>query len=66
MLFELNNLRGYRMCPKCDAEVNGKFQFCGVCGAKLPSIEDAEFADNLQANDYYTETSNDFYDAGTK
>ena len=30
MRFELNSIRGYKICPKCDAEVNEKFQFCGV------------------------------------
>ena len=28
MRFELNSIRGYKICPKCDAEVNEKFQFC--------------------------------------
>ena len=67
MLIELNNLRGYRLCPKCDAEVSGKFQFCGVCGAKFPNIEDV---DSQPASDdgtaYYTESSTDFFEANTR
>ena len=39
MKFELNTLRGYKMCPKCDAENSEKNIFCGVCGARLPDPE---------------------------
>ena len=41
--FELNGIRGYKICPKCNAEVNERFQFCGRCGARLPDIEDENF-----------------------
>ena len=32
MRYDLNGIRGYKVCPKCDAEVNERFQFCGRCG----------------------------------
>ena len=51
-----------RRCPKCDAEVNERFQFCGRCGARLPDIEDEDFM-SLEPNDYYTESSNNFFNA---
>ena len=37
MRFELQTMKGFKICPNCQAEVQEKFQFCGVCGAKLPS-----------------------------
>ena len=43
MRFELNGIRGYKICPKCNAEVNERFQFCGRCGARLLDIEDENF-----------------------
>ena len=63
MRFELNSMRGYKICPKCDAEVNEKFQFCGVCGARLPDSDDEDFT-SLESNDYYTE-SDSFFNADT-
>lgn len=66
MLIELNNLRGYRLCPKCDAEVSGKFQFCGVCGAKFPTVDDDESLSLDEGNSYYTESSTDFFEANTR
>ncbi|MDD6278953.1 MAG: zinc-ribbon domain-containing protein [Ruminococcus sp.] len=62
MRFELNQIRGYKICPKCDAEVNEKFQFCGRCGARLPDPEDEDFT-SLEPNDYYTESSGNFFNA---
>ena len=62
MRYELNQIRGYKICPKCDAEVNERFQFCGRCGARLPDIEDEDFM-SLEPNDYYTESSNNFFNA---
>ena len=52
MRFEMNEIRGYKVCPKCNAEVNGKFQFCGVCGAKIvdPNDDDYEDVDSLYIN----------------
>lgn len=58
MRYELNNIRGYKICPKCDAEVNERFQFCGRCGARLPEVDDTDFT-SLEPNDYYTESSKD-------
>jgi hypothetical protein len=65
MRFELNQIRGYKICPKCDAEVNERFQFCGRCGARLPDPEDDDFT-SLESNDYYTESSNNFFNADTQ
>ena len=62
MKFELNSLRGYKMCPKCDAQNSEKSIFCGVCGARLPDPEDEDFS-SLAENDYYTESSNQFFNA---
>lgn len=62
MRFELNSIRGYKVCPKCDSEVNEKFQFCGVCGARLPEDDEDEDLNSLDSGDYYTE-SDDFFSA---
>ena len=62
MRFELNGIRGYKICPKCDAEVNERFQFCGRCGARLPDVEDEDFM-SLEPNDYYTASSSNFFNA---
>ncbi len=43
MLFSVNNMRGYKICPQCKAEVSGKFKFCGACGARIPEPEDDDF-----------------------
>lgn len=43
MIFSANNMRGYKICPQCKAEVSGKFKFCGACGARIPEPEDADF-----------------------
>ncbi|MGN0612764.1 MAG: zinc-ribbon domain-containing protein [Porcipelethomonas sp.] len=37
MRFELQTKKGFKICPNCQAEVQEKFMFCGVCGAKLPA-----------------------------
>lgn len=58
---ELNGIRGCKICPKCDAEVNEKFQFCGVCGAKLPDEdEEDEYGTPMETNDYFTESDSFF------
>lgn len=62
MRYELNNIKGYKICPKCDAEVNDRFQFCGRCGARLPEVDDTDFT-SLEPNDYYTESSNNVFNA---
>ncbi len=62
MRYELNGIRGYKICPKCDAEVNERFQFCGRCGARLPDVDDTDFS-TLEPNDYYTESSNNVFNA---
>ena len=62
MRFELNTLRGYKLCPKCNTENSDKYQFCGACGARLPDIDDCDFT-SLDENDYYTESSNQFFRA---
>ena len=54
MKYELNGTRGYRICPKCEAEVNERFQFCGRCGAKIPDVDEvdvgSEFDDSQNSN----------------
>ena len=65
MRYEFNQIKGYKICPKCGAEVNDKFQFCGVCGARLPDADDEDFS-SLESNDYYTETIYNFFDADSQ
>lgn len=40
MNFELNELKGIKVCEHCGTQIDEKFMFCGVCGAKLPSFVD--------------------------
>lgn len=65
MRYEFNQIKGYKICPKCGAEVNDKFQFCGVCGVRLPDADDEDFS-SLESNDYYTVSSNNFFDADSQ
>ena len=65
MRYEFNQIKGYKICPKCGAEVNDKFRFCGVCGARLPDVDDEDFS-SLESNDYYTVSSNNFFDADSQ
>lgn len=65
MRYEFNQIKGYKICPKCGAEVNDKFQFCGVCGARLPDADDEDFS-SLESNDCYTVSSNNFFDADSQ
>lgn len=37
---ELNQIKGIKICEKCGAQVDEKYTFCGVCGAKLPDYND--------------------------
>ena len=57
MRYELNGIRGYKVCPKCSAEVNERFQFCGRCGARLPDVEDENFM-ALDSSDLNLDNSN--------
>lgn len=43
MKFELNSLKGRRVCPKCNAEVAEGFQFCGRCGTRVADIMEEDF-----------------------
>lgn len=61
---ELNAIRGFKICPKCDTEVNEKFPYCSACGAKMPDDEDDELNNSMDNNDYYTE-SDSFFNADT-
>ena len=65
MRYEFNQIKGYKICPKCGAEVNDKIQICGVCGARLPDADDEDFS-SLESNDYYTVSSNNFFDADSQ
>ena len=45
MNFELNELKGIKVCEHCGTQIDEKFMFCGVCGAKLPSFVDDKDSD---------------------
>lgn len=40
MKFELQGIKGVKICPNCQSQIQENFQFCGKCGAKLPETED--------------------------
>ncbi|MCD7890369.1 MAG: zinc-ribbon domain-containing protein [Ruminococcus sp.] len=44
MRLELNQMKGYKICPKCGTKLTDKFQFCGKCGTKLLDINDDDFS----------------------
>ena len=46
MNFELNELKGIKVCEHCGTQIDEKFMFCGVCGAKLPSFVDDKETDS--------------------
>ena len=46
MNFELNELKGIKVCEHCGTQIDEKFMFCGVCGAKLPSFIDDKDGDS--------------------
>ncbi len=46
MNFELNELKGIKVCEHCGTQIDEKFMFCGVCGAKLPSFVDDKDGDS--------------------
>ena len=50
-------------CIFCGSEMRNGSKFCGVCGARLPDIDDEDFT-SLETNDYYTE-SDSFFNADT-
>ena len=37
------NIKGFNICPDCNAEVNEKFKFCNICGSKILTPEDEDF-----------------------
>ena len=46
MNFELNELKGIKVCEHCGTQIDEKFMFCGVCGAQLPSFVDDKDGDS--------------------
>ena len=42
MRLEMNEIRGVKLCETCGTEVDEKYQYCGVCGAKLPSSREVQ------------------------
>jgi hypothetical protein len=58
MKSDMNFLRGYKVCPKCEAEVDDKFQFCGVCGSRITDdIEEDDFFSQPEENAYFSSNS---------
>lgn len=35
---QIYSIKGIKVCEKCGAEVDEEYQFCGICGAKLPEV----------------------------
>lgn len=54
MKVEYNQIKGYKICPKCGTKLTDKFQFCGKCGSKLPDMEDENFT-SLNIEGFYDE-----------
>jgi rubrerythrin len=54
MRVEYNQIKGYKVCPKCGTKLTDKFQFCGKCGAKLPDMDDENFS-KLNIEGFYDE-----------
>ncbi|MDE5583166.1 MAG: zinc ribbon domain-containing protein [Ruminococcus sp.] len=50
MKYELNGLKGMKMCGKCNIEVSDRFQFCPRCGGQLP-----ESNLNFESNDFFAD-----------
>ncbi|MDE6035601.1 MAG: zinc ribbon domain-containing protein [Ruminococcus sp.] len=44
MKYELISIRGSKICPKCNCEVEQNNKFCGRCGAPLPETEEVDFS----------------------
>lgn len=61
MEYGINSMKGFKVCPKCRAEISERYLFCGVCGTKLPNIIDDDFS-KLDPSEYYTD-SNGFFAA---
>ena len=40
---EFYNIKGFNICPECNAEVDEKFKFCNNCGAKMITSDDEDF-----------------------
>lgn len=46
MEFELNSLKGRRVCPKCGIDIAEGNMFCGRCGSKIPDgVEEGLFGE---------------------
>lgn len=54
MKVEYNQIKGYKVCPKCGTRLTDKFQFCGKCGAKLPDMDDESYS-ALNMEGFYEE-----------
>lgn len=59
MKYEINLMRGFKVCTKCDSEISEKFMYCGVCGAKLPDPDDESFS-VLEDEEYFVESTGFF------
>lgn len=57
MRVEFNQIKGYKVCPKCGTKLTDKFQFCGKCGSKLPDMSDENFS-TLNIEGFYDEKEN--------
>lgn len=50
MRYELNGLKGMKICPKCNVEVTERYQFCPRCGGQLPDVNL-----NTESNDMFSD-----------
>lgn len=65
MRLEMNEIRGVKLCETCGTEVNEKFIYCGVCGAKLPSSHDVVVTDESSDADISSLFQNSGVDIAT-
>ncbi|MBQ8297537.1 MAG: zinc ribbon domain-containing protein [Ruminococcus sp.] len=54
MRLELNQVKGFKICPKCGMKLTDKFVYCGKCGTKLPDVSDENFS-VLEMEGFYNE-----------